>query len=74
MASHDRYFLDRTVDFLVTIEDGQVSGRYPAPFENYQRIRAEQRVAQVVPAAAETPRPGKTTPPRANAVGKSSRN
>lgn len=62
VASHDRYFLDRTVDFLVTIEDGQVSGRYPAPFENYQRIRAEQRVAQAAPAAAETPRPGKTTP------------
>jgi len=45
VVSHDRYFLDRTVDFLVTIGDEQVSGRYPAPFNNYQRIRLEQAAA-----------------------------
>jgi ATP-binding cassette subfamily F protein uup len=42
VASHDRYFLDRTVDFLVHIENGQVSARFPGPFANYQRIRREQ--------------------------------
>ena len=40
VASHDRYFLDRTVDFLVSFEPGGVvSGRYPAPFSVYQSIR-----------------------------------
>ncbi len=40
VASHDRYFLDRSVDFLVSFEPGGVvSGRYPAPFSVYQDIR-----------------------------------
>ncbi len=42
VASHDRYFLDRTVDFLVSFEEGRVSARYPAPFETYLRLRAEE--------------------------------
>jgi ATP-binding cassette subfamily F protein uup len=42
VVSHDRYFLDRTVDFLVSFEEGQVSARYPAPFETYARLRAEE--------------------------------
>jgi len=43
VASHDRYFLDRTVDFLVSFEPGgAVSGRYPAPFSVYQEIRARE--------------------------------
>lgn len=41
VVSHDRYFLDRTVDFLVSFDQGQVSARYPAPFETYLRLRAE---------------------------------
>jgi ATP-binding cassette subfamily F protein uup len=40
VASHDRYFLDRTVDFLVSFEPGgAVSGRYPGPFSVYQSLR-----------------------------------
>jgi ATP-binding cassette subfamily F protein uup len=40
VASHDRYFLDRTVDFLVSFgSGGAVSGRYPAPFSVYQSLR-----------------------------------
>jgi ATP-binding cassette subfamily F protein uup len=43
VASHDRYFLDRTVDFLVSFGlGGVVSGRYPAPFSVYQEIRARE--------------------------------
>ncbi len=43
VASHDRYFLDRTVDFLVSFEPGGVvSGRYPGPFSVYQEIRARE--------------------------------
>ncbi|MEZ4767579.1 MAG: ABC-F family ATP-binding cassette domain-containing protein [Caldilineales bacterium] len=42
VASHDRYFLDRAVDYLVSFEDGRVSGRYPAPFSAYRRLREEE--------------------------------
>ncbi|MCK6624415.1 MAG: ABC-F family ATP-binding cassette domain-containing protein [Anaerolineae bacterium] len=52
VASHDRYFLDRTTDFLVSFEDGRVSARYPAPFETYLQLRAEQAVN--APSRAET--------------------
>jgi ATP-binding cassette subfamily F protein uup len=41
VVSHDRYFLDRTVDYLVSFDDGTVSNRYPAPFSTYQRLRRE---------------------------------
>lgn len=51
VVSHDRYFLDRTVDYLVHFEGGQVSGRYPAPYSSYRRLRAEAESARV-PAAA----------------------
>lgn len=58
VASHDRYFLDRTVDFLVSFEQGQVSARYPAPFETYQRLRTEE--ARSAPERrSETPVAGK---------------
>jgi ATP-binding cassette subfamily F protein uup len=51
VASHDRYFLDRSCDFLVSFVDGQVSSRYPAPFSVYQQLQAEQRkVSQNSPA------------------------
>jgi ABC transport system ATP-binding/permease protein len=45
VASHDRYFLDRTVDFLVSFAlGGVVSGRYPAPFSVYQSLQeAEEK-------------------------------
>jgi ATP-binding cassette subfamily F protein uup len=42
VVSHDRYFLDRNVDFLAAFEDGQMSTRYPGPFSNYQRVKKEQ--------------------------------
>ena len=41
VVSHDRYFLDRTVDFLVHFENGEVSGRYPAPYSSYRQLRRE---------------------------------
>ena len=42
VVSHDRYFLDRNVDFLAVFEDGAMSSRYPAPYSNYQRQREER--------------------------------
>jgi ATP-binding cassette subfamily F protein uup len=45
-VSHDRYFLDRVVDFLYHFEDGAVDGPYPAPFSSYRRLRREQEHSQ----------------------------
>jgi ATP-binding cassette subfamily F protein uup len=46
-VSHDRYFLDRCVDYFVHFEDGKVSGRYPAPYSSYRRLRAQAEGAAV---------------------------
>ncbi len=43
VASHDRYFLDRTVDYLVDLSEGKLGPRYPTPWEVYERLRAEER-------------------------------
>lgn len=32
VVSHDRYFLDRNVDFIMPFEDGVLGTRYPSPF------------------------------------------
>jgi ATP-binding cassette subfamily F protein uup len=53
VISHDRYFLDRTVDFLVSFENGRVSARYPAPFETYLQLRAKEVISPL--ARFETP-------------------
>ncbi|MFZ0547894.1 MAG: ABC-F family ATP-binding cassette domain-containing protein [Candidatus Promineifilaceae bacterium] len=45
VVSHDRYFLDRTVDFLATFEDGSFSPRYPAPYSAYQAARQQRKQA-----------------------------
>ena len=58
VVSHDRYFLDRTVDYLVHFEDGKVSGRYPAPYSSYRRLRQEAEMAEeVVPEKQPAPAP-----------------
>ncbi len=41
VVSHDRYFLDRTVDQLIYFEDGRFGLRYPTPYATYQRLRRE---------------------------------
>jgi len=50
VVSHDRYFLDRTVDFLINVENGKLSGRYPTPYSTYLRLRSEEQQA-TAPAA-----------------------
>ncbi|MFQ5614039.1 MAG: ABC-F family ATP-binding cassette domain-containing protein [Anaerolineae bacterium] len=57
VVSHDRYFLDRNVDYLMSFEDGVLGTRYPTPFETYRRLRA---AAQPVNLAA-SPQPQKPT-------------
>ena len=68
VVSHDRYFLDRTVDYLISFESRQISNRYPAPFSTYQRLRAEEeaQAAQTVkqhpdPASVKTDEPRRRT-------------
>lgn len=56
VVSHDRYFLDRNVDFLVGFADGVLGTRYPAPYETYRRLRQE--------AATPPPPPAPKTPPK----------
>ena len=46
VVSHDRYLLDRTVDFLATFENGRFSPRYPTPYSTYQRLRQESEVKE----------------------------
>lgn len=46
VVSHDRYFLDRTVDFLVTVEDGKLGPRYPTPYSTYERLYRETAALQ----------------------------
>jgi ATP-binding cassette subfamily F protein uup len=41
VVSHDRYFLDRTVDFLLALEGGKLGPRYPTPYSTYLRLRQE---------------------------------
>ena len=49
VASHDRYFLDRTVDFIMPFEDGRLGKRYPAPYATFRRLHSQnQRDSPVV--------------------------
>ncbi len=45
VASHDRYFLDRTVDFILPFENGVLGKRYPAPYATYRRLRNQDNKA-----------------------------
>ena len=44
VASHDRYFLDRTVDFMLAMEDGVLGPRYPAPYASFVERRREEQL------------------------------
>ncbi len=50
VVSHDRYFLDRTVDFLIALEDGKLGPRYPTPYSTFERLRQEEQMADLPPA------------------------
>ncbi len=63
VVSHDRYFLDRTVDFLVAMEDGKLGPRYPTPYTTFERLRQEANGAQESVPAKPTPRPERRRDP-----------
>lgn len=47
------------MDFLVSFEEGRVSARYPAPFETYLRLRAQELRSTPERRSSEAPVPGK---------------
>lgn len=57
VVSHDRYFLDRTVDFLATFDNGRFSSRYPAPYSTYQQLRQQETVSPPPAKPKSTPAP-----------------
>ena len=64
VVSHDRYFLDRTVDFLVNFDQGVISPRYPAPYETFQRLMAQAEAARsAAPPASPAPKVAQTGDP-----------
>jgi len=65
VVSHDRYFLDRTVDFLVALDNGQLGPRYPTPYTTYDRLRREALPVVAAPKVIAEPVAGaqKTTAP-----------
>jgi ATP-binding cassette subfamily F protein uup len=62
VVSHDRYFLDRNVDFLMSFEAGIVGSRFPTPYETYRRLR--DKLQQ--PAAPSIKKPSGEKPKRAD--------
>ena len=57
VVSHDRYFLDRTVDYLLALEDGKLGPRYPTPYTTFERLRQEAAapIPTVTPATPVAP-------------------
>ena len=48
VVSHDRYFLDRTVDYMMYFAHGQLGPRYPSPYSSF--IRHYQETQEMVEA------------------------
>ncbi len=55
-VSHDRYFLDRNVDFIYVFDENGIGSRYPSPYrpqENEQASGASKQVKKAVAKKAE---------------------
>jgi ABC transport system ATP-binding/permease protein len=74
VVSHDRYFLDRNVDFLVSFEDGLLGTRYPTPYESYRRnvergVRSAEREVRSAEEGMRSAEPGSAMRNRPPATG-----
>lgn len=58
VVSHDRYFLDRTVDTISYYENGKLGPRYPSPYTTFKRLHDEEVAARE--SAAVPPKPVST--------------
>ena len=63
VVSHDRYFLDRTVDYVRFMEDGKLGPQYPGPYETAMNCNARRRTgrARIRQVRRRRP-PGQATP------------
>jgi ATP-binding cassette subfamily F protein uup len=61
VVSHDRYFLDRTVDHLLAMEDGKLGPRYPTPYATFIRLQREAAGAQQAVKSADKSAPAKAS-------------
>ncbi|HEY1403156.1 MAG TPA: hypothetical protein VGB05_03450, partial [Pyrinomonadaceae bacterium] len=60
VVSHDRYFLDRTVDHIFRFEPGGQVREYPGNYSAFLEARQRQEQAAITSAAPQTPaRPAK---------------
>jgi ATP-binding cassette subfamily F protein uup len=57
VVSHDRYFLDRTVDFLIPVEEGKLGPRYPTPYAAYLRLRQAKQLTSTQAGSSRPARP-----------------
>ncbi|MCB0044878.1 MAG: ABC-F family ATP-binding cassette domain-containing protein [Caldilineaceae bacterium] len=64
VVSHDRYFLDRTVDHLAEMQAGKLGPRYPTPYSTF--IRLSQAAAPSARQETSAPPPQKAEPPRSS--------
>jgi ABC transport system ATP-binding/permease protein len=66
VVSHDRYFLDRTVDHLFRFEgDGRIR-EYPGNYSHFLTVRERERVEADAAARSRPSAPAATTPARQN--------
>jgi ATP-binding cassette subfamily F protein uup len=63
VVTHDRYFLDRNVDFIMSFEQGHIGTRYPAPFEAYQQARQAELARLAPPPTTDKPTNRHTSKP-----------
>ncbi|MBF2079767.1 MAG: ABC-F family ATP-binding cassette domain-containing protein [Synechococcales cyanobacterium T60_A2020_003] len=62
VVSHDRYFLDRTVDTIFAFEDGGEIRQYPGNYSIYLDFRQEAEEAEAERVRDATPTPQKSNP------------
>jgi ABC transport system ATP-binding/permease protein len=63
IVSHDRAFLDRTVDFIYAFEEGGVIKQYPGNYSSYLEKKEVADAAREKPAPPSSPRPPRETVP-----------
>ena len=65
VVSHDRYFLDRTVEHIFRLESDGHIGQYPGNYSNFIEAQVADRVEIARPVLKEKPAPQVTTTPPA---------
>lgn len=66
VVSHDRYFLDRTIDYIFRFEGGGRVREYPGDYSLFVEIRDREKAEAAAVQAAAKPRPEKSAPPEAS--------